>query len=285
MHFDPRLTPARPDLAAAYLQGQVEAARYSVGTSEIVRACVVNLYKEPVPDAPIQTQALFGEEVIIYDEAEGWAWGQLKSDGYVGYMSHLALGPLSLAPTHRVIVPTSFLYPAATIKATPVQSLPMGALVHVMEIKERFARLDYVGWVWLDHLAPLDHLQTDYVACAHMCEHAPYLWGGRTQAGIDCSGLVQLALAQAGVKAPRDTDMQQAALGYELEPAQWQSLQRGDLVFWKGHIGMMQDHAHMLHASGHHMRVVSEPLSQARQRILAQTGADIALIKRLPSSP
>lgn len=281
MRFDPRLTPARPDLAADFLQGYIEATHYVAGTVQIVRAAVMNIHNAPVPDAPLDTQALFGEEITIYETNEGWAWGQLKSDHYVGYGAALNLGPVRRAPSHRIAVPMTFLYPAPNIKMPALMSLPMGALVHCLELKDHFARLDYLGWVWADHLRALDDVVPDYVAVAEMFLHAPYLWGGRSQAGIDCSGLVQIALMQAGIKAPRDTDMQQAALGAALEPAQWDEPKRGDLVFWRGHVGIMQDRHTLLHANGHHMRVVSEPFAEARQRISAQAGVDIAAIKRL----
>jgi cell wall-associated NlpC family hydrolase len=285
MRFDPRLTPARPDLAASHLQAHIKADHYAIGRTEVVRAAVVNLHHAPVPDAPLDTQALFGEEIIIYEEREGWVWGQLKNDHYVGYLPHIALGETGLSPTHRIAVPASFLYPAPNIKMPALMSLPMGALVHCVEYKDRFARLDYLGWVWRDHLQPHAIHAEDFVSMAEMFEHAPYLWGGRTHAGLDCSALVQIALAQAGVQAPRDTDMQEAGLGSPLPPAAWDRLRRGDLVFWSGHVGIMQDGQRLLHANGHHMRVVSEPLAQARHRIEAQTGRDISSIRRLETEP
>ena len=281
MRFDPRLTPARPDLAAHHLQGHVEAAHYVTGTSEILRLGVVNVHQSPVPDAPVVTQALFGEEFVVYEVIEGWAWGQLKHDHYVGYLPHISLGPMGAPATHKVSVPMSFLYPTANMKMPPLLSLPMGALVHCVEFRDRFARLDHLGWVWADHLTALDQPHADMVAVAEMFEHAPYLWGGRSQAGIDCSGLLQIALAQTGFHAPRDTDLQQNALGQDVPAQQWDELKRGDLIFWRGHVGMMQDGHRLLHANGHHMRVVSEPLTEARQRILTQAGVDIAAVKRM----
>ncbi len=282
MTRDRRLTPARPDLAADHLQGQVQAARFAPPKVQIVQHSVANLQQAPIPDAPLDTQALFGEEVWIYEQEEGWAWGQLKRDHYVGFLPDVSLGAKTCEPTHQVCVPLTFLYPAPNIKLPVEMSLPMGARVHCVSIEGDFARLDQLGFVWAAHLSPVDVFASDFVSVAEQFLGAPYLWGGRTIGGIDCSGLVQTALAAAGIFAPRDTDMQQAALGVELKGiAEQGELKRGDLIFWKGHVGIMRDAQTLLHANGHHMLVVSEPLQVAAARILAKTGADIASIRRL----
>ena len=221
---------------------------------------------------------MFGEAVDVYEERDGWCWAQLTRDGYVGYLKSAALGA-PLAATHRVSALRAHLYPSATIKSPPVMALSMGALVGVQDFAPPFARLSGGGFVIASHVAALDAHADDFVAVAQKFLHAPYLWGGRTSEGIDCSGLVQGALAAAGVAAPRDTDMQEKALGAMIDPAG--PLKRGDLVFWKGHIGAMLDGATLLHANGHHMMVVAEPLAEAVRRTKEKGGGEVTSIRRL----
>jgi cell wall-associated NlpC family hydrolase len=279
--FDPRLTPARPDLAAAHLRGKVEAARFVEGKRMHLRSEIVDLRRAPSLEAPIDTQVLFGEVATLYDEHEGWAWVQLTSDNYVGYMSRDALAEAEFAPTHRVIVNRTFIYPAANMKLPIQGALPRGAALRVSETIGDFARIGG-GFVFGVHLAPLADAAADFVAVAEDYLGSPYLWGGKTSLGIDCSGLVQIARAAAGHAAPRDTDLQEAALGRALPiDDKLEQLQRGDLVFWKGHVGIMRDPRVLLHANGHHMLVVSEPLAEARARIRQKGTGEITSIKRL----
>jgi cell wall-associated NlpC family hydrolase len=280
--FDRRLTPARPDLAALHLQGRVEAARFVAGTPMQVVAPVADVKSSPSPDASLDTQALCGERVTVYDEEEGWAWGQLERDGYVGYLPASALAPQPVAATHRVATRATFVYPAANMKVPPLAALPFGAEVAVAEASGDFARLSRGGFVFARHLAKIGDRAPDFVAVAETMLGAPYLWGGKTPAGLDCSGLVQVSLHAAGKTAPRDTDMQARqlgaplALGDDLPP-----LRRGDLVFWKGHVGVMRDAETLLHANGYHMLVASELLREARARIAANSFGAITAIRRL----
>lgn len=283
--FDRRLTPARPDLAAISLQGIVAAPRYVAPRRMRVRSETVALRAEPHPEAGTETQALFGERVDVYEiDMEGWAWGQLARDGYVGYLAAddlvdvLANDSAEVAATHRVLAPRTFVYPARNMKTPPLSALPMNALVHVIDSDGTFARLRE-GFVWARHLAPLDFAESDFIAVAERFLHAPYLWGGKTWQGLDCSGLIQIALQAAGLEAPRDTDMQAAQLGAPL-PLDAE-LMRGYLVFWKGHVGMMRDAQTLLHANGHFMQVTSEPLVEARARIAANSFGQITTIRRL----
>jgi cell wall-associated NlpC family hydrolase len=285
--FDPRLTPARPDLAAANLRGRVEAARFVEGRPMHLRAEIADLRRMPSPDAPIDTQVLFGEDVMLYDEHEGWAWVQLAADNYVGYLSRDALAEGPAATTHRVGVNRTFVYPGANMKLPPQAALPRGAAVQirdaqVRDTKDDFAQLAEGGFVFAAHLTPLDETIADFVAVAESFLGSPYLWGGKTSLGIDCSGLVQIALAAAGQGAPRDTDLQEAALGQALPIGdRLDHLRRGDLVFWKGHVGIMRDAENLLHANGHHMLVAAEPLTDARARIRQKGAGEITAIKRL----
>lgn len=279
----PRLTPARPDLAAESLRGLVEAPRYVSPTPMRVIAPVAALRREPRPDAPLDTQLFAGEPFDVLDEDdEGFAWGRSGRDGYVGYVSREALGPAEPAPTHRVSALGTPVYPGPSLKLPTETFLPLGAQVAVAGEDKGYARLAGGGFVHAGHLAPLASREPDFVAVAERFLHAPYLWGGRTARGLDCSGLVQVSLQAAGIEAPRDADMQEATLGAALPVDDTLShLRRGDLVFWKGHVAIMLDEARMIHANGHHMAVAIEPLAQARARILANSYGAITSLRRL----
>lgn len=280
--FDPRLTPARKDLAAAHLRGRIEAEEFVEGRPMEVRLGVVDLRHAPNFESTIDSQALYGEQATLYEDHEGWGWVQLARDGYVGYLSMNALGEPGRRPTHWVTALQSFIYPCADIKKPRLKALPLGALVSVGAEKNGFAQISEAGFVFAEHLAPIEHSADDFVEVAEQFLHAPYLWGGKSSLGIDCSGLVQVSLQAAGFKCPRDADLQEEALGAALAlDEDLRGLARGDLVFWRGHVGIMRDDAELLHANARQMRVASEPLREARDRILAKTGANITSIKRV----
>lgn len=284
---DPRLTPARPDLAAAHLRGQVVADDFVEGRKVQIRTGLTDLRHAPAYDSPIDTQALYGETAILFEDFEGWGWVQLERDGYVGYMAMAALDKNFTPPTHWVKTNRSFIYPGPDLKLPPLDALPLGAKVRVLATQGSFAKIADCSFVFAAHLAPDAETETDFVAVAERFLHTPYLWGGKSSLGLDCSGLVQVALGAAGIDAPRDTDLQERALGAalslgaDLKRDDIQGLARGDLVFWPGHVGIMRDETMLLHANAHHMLVASEPLATARDRILAKTGAPISAIKRL----
>ena len=279
--FDPRVTPARPDLAAESLRGRIEAARFAAGETFRVVAPSAPLRRAPEAEAPLDTEALYGETVVVYEEHGDWRWVQLARDGYVGYLPAAALG-LTLAPTHKIAALRSHAYPGPTIKRPPRFALSFGALVEVARFEGDFAVTADGLFLYARHVAPIDAREPDFVAVAERFLETPYLWGGRTSEGIDCSGLAQTALTAAGIAAPRDSDMQEAALGrpLPLDDALAQ-LRRGDLAFWKGHVGIMRDSATLLHANGWAMKVMSEPLAEARARIEKNGGGAITSIRRL----
>jgi cell wall-associated NlpC family hydrolase len=281
--LDKRVTPARPDLAAAYLRGVVTAPRYVQGEARRVVVDATPLRSEPNPEHGYDTQVLYGEAVQVYEfDEEGWAFVQLDRDRYVGYVSANALAPVDVKFTHRVRTPRTFMYPARSIKTSPIRALPMLARVSVRAIDGAFAQIEDGGYVWADHLAPLDEVEPDFVSVAERFERAPYLWGGKTWDGADCSGLIQIALQAAGIDAPRDTDMQATSLGAAIDPgANFEALRRGDLVFWKGHVGVMCDANILLHANGHHMQVAREPFALARERIAKNTFGEVTCVRRL----
>lgn len=284
MLHDPRLTPARADLAAAHLRGVVSAARFADGERRVVGDASAPLRRAPSPDAPLDTEALAGEAVTVYETtAEGWSWGQLDDDGYVGWLPAGALAAPGPDPTHRVSALRTLVFPGPSIKLPPVASLPLGARVGVMRLEGPFA-VTRGGFIPAVHLVPLGTHDRDFVAVAERFLGTPYLWGGKTNAGLDCSGLVQVSLAACGVACPRDSDMQERALGVPLRAdAGYSNLRRGDLVFWSGHVAIVRDPAKLLHANAFHMAVAQEPIVEAITRILPQ--GEPTAVKRLSNLP
>jgi cell wall-associated NlpC family hydrolase len=275
--LDPRLTPARPDLAAKHLQGKIEAARFVEGVEQEVIVGQAPLRKTPSHDAPLLTEALRGERVMIYDtDDEGWSWGQLLADGYVGYLPAAALLTPGDEPTHRVAALRTLVFPEASIKVPPVDALPLGARVAVSRMQEPFA-VSPGGFLPAKHVVPLASTEKDFVAVAERIVGVPYLWGGKSSLGLDCSGLVQVALTTCGVKCPRDSDMQESALG---KPASLAGLQRGDLIFWKGHVAIALARNSMIHANAFHMAVAIEPVAEALPRIGA-AGSQVTSVRRI----
>lgn len=282
--LDPRRHAFREDLAAESLRGLVEAGRYVPGERRQVAEQALPLRRAPRFDAPLDTEVLHGEALTVYDDGEGWAWVQLDHDGYVGYVPSAGLAPVRERPTHRIAALRTYVFPEPDAKAPPLALLSLNALVTVAEEGGRYARLDTGGFVYASHLVPIAHRVPDFVTVAEGFVGAPYLWGGRTSVGLDCSGLVQLSAATAGHALPRDADMQEAEAG---APVDWRGgadLQRGDLIFWEGHVGIMTSPDMFLHANAYHMAVEHEPFEEACRRI-KDAGFEVTGVRRLPKAP
>ncbi|WP_189379621.1 MULTISPECIES: NlpC/P60 family protein [unclassified Mesorhizobium] len=269
---DARLHAFRSDLADARLKGEVSADRFVAGRPARISVSVADLRKAPRPDAGVNTQALFGDDVLVFEDSAGWAWIQAERDGYVGYVADTVLGPREQAPTHIVSVPRTFLYPGPDLRFPVTAQLSMGSAVTVTGAAEtrgtHYALLSSGQALIAAHLQPAGETAADYVSVAESFLGTPYLWGGVSGFGIDCSGLVQLAMRMAGRDVLRDSDMQAASIGKPLDPGpDFTGMRRGDLVFWKGHVAIMTDASTMIHANGHTMLVSREGLKDAVARI------------------
>lgn len=276
--LDPRLTAVRRDLADIRLRGAVAAERFVEGAPMRVVAPSVGLWSRPDAASPRAATLLMGEPVTVFERAEGWAWAQSAVDGYVGYApaDAFAAGWLDHARTATVAALRTHLYSAPDLKTAPAAWAPLGARLAAEDrVENGFRALSGGVWAFDKHLAPAP--AADWVAVAEAFLGAPYLWGGKTADGLDCSGLVQIALQASGRACPRDSDMQEAALGDAL-PAD-APLRRGDLIFWRGHVGVMVDAETLLHATAFAMAVIREPLVGAAARIEA-AGAGAATSRR-----
>jgi hypothetical protein len=266
--FDPRVTLARADLADAALEGQVRADRFAPTKPYRCAVPVTAIRRAADPDAEQWDQLLFGETFSVIEIGDGWAWGQASRDAYVGYvrMGDLAPPTEDRPHTHRVAALRAYGFSRPDIKSAPVGLYSLNALMTVQVEDGRFLKMEESGWFVRDQLAPIGVFETDPAGVAERYQGAAYLWGGRDSLGLDCSGLVQQALYACGRACPRDSDLQ-ALLGAAVDGP----LRRNDLVFWRGHVGLMLDETRLLHANAFHMQVSTEPLAEAIARIGAPT--------------
>jgi cell wall-associated NlpC family hydrolase len=263
--MDRRLSPANGRVAAARLKGQVEAEAYVEGQAARVGVPVADLLS--APDGRRDRQLLYGELVTVYEERSGFAFVEARRDGYCGYVALTALGAPADA-THIVSVPATHLYPAPDLKRAEVASLSFGARLRIVSGSGAFFETDLGLFIPKPHLRPANKPFTDPASVAQLFFGVPYLWGGNSIRGIDCSGLVQAACLACGIDCPGDSDLQCASLGVALPDEA--PLARGDLVFWKGHVAMAVDPETFIHANAHAMAVSYEPVSVAVERIGAE---------------
>jgi len=286
--MDRRLTPATPRVAHESLRGKVAAARFTNGTPRRLSQPLTDLLADP--HGPRLRQLWLGESFTVIDRDQGHAFGFAAKDGYCGWLPETALTdtalteaahpdaahPETAAPTHWIAVPASHLYPEPRVQARERAALPMGARLHLVNLTEHWAETPF-GFVPAPHLRPLGDWLPDPVAVAEALLGTPYLWGGNARAGIDCSGLVQLAFHACGLSCPGDSDLQQT-LGHPLPDTT--PSQRGDLIFWPGHVALVSSPDTLIHANGHTMSVAFEPLTATIARIAGQTGSNVTHRRR-----
>lgn len=276
MKPDPRLTLARPDLAAGDLEGRLDARRFERPRRMQVSVPATAIRREPRPDAEQLDQVLLGERFDVLEIRDGYAWGQAVRDGYVGHLAFGALAPEGAPPTHWVRVPLTYGFESPTIKSRPTGPISLNSLVTVTAREGRLVQCDAGFWLPESHLSPLGEVAADPAGIAEAHLGAAYLWGGREGCGIDCSGLILQSLLACGRACPRDSDLQRA-LG---APVAAGDLERGDLVFWKGHVAILVDGVRIIHANAHHMAVAQEPLREAIERIRSSGGGDPTAYRR-----
>ena len=280
--LDRRLHAYRPDLADANLRGKITADRYV--EAETARIVVGNAALRPRPDlaVSIDTELLYGEIVDVFERSEGWAWVQARTDGYVGYLREESLSPKIGDATHMVASLRTFIYPEPDLKSPPLHLLSMNAALSLTETEEGgFGLLSEGGWIFRRHLAPLESHETDHCAVALRFVGTPYLWGGRTSLGLDCSALVQMSLMRCGINVPRDSDMQERSIGREaICEHDLSDLRRGDVVYWKGHCGIWIEPAVFIHANATDMAVAVQPLNRILKHVAEATGDENPLIRR-----
>lgn len=285
--LDHRLHAYRPDLADEALRGRVEATRFVVPEPARIGIGRASVREAPSDEARQATELLYGEAVDVVDRADGWAWVQNRTDGYVGYLRETALTDPGPEPTHRVAALRSYLFEGPDLKLLPRDLLHMTSTVTVIDARDDgWSRLGGSeghpgGYIWSRHLVPLAATAHDWIATARRFLGAPYAWGGRSSIGLDCSGLVQLSLARAGIAAPRDSDMQAASLGEAVEGGV-EAARPGDVLCWPGHVAFMVGGARILHANAHHMAVAEEKLSDFRARTLEKVGEVRAVRRPVP---
>lgn len=271
---DRRLTPANGRVAHVSLRGRVEADEFVEGEAAAIAVPVADLLA--ALGGARDRQLLMGDAVTVLERREGHAFLQSAKDGYCGYVAEAALG-LAVVATHWVAAPASHLYPVADMKRRETAALSFGARLKVIAEADRFFETS-VGFVPRPHLRALGETFADPAEVAAMFLGTPYLWGGNSRAGIDCSGMVQASLLACGIPCPGDSDMQQV-LGHPVSNVA--DLRRGDLLFWKGHVAMALDETRMIHANAYRMAVTVEGIAEAIARIGAQGDGPPTALRRV----
>jgi cell wall-associated NlpC family hydrolase len=275
--LDRRLNAFRDDRADIRLRPMLTDREFVSGRPAVIAAPVVDFRDAPAAESECVSQGLYGETVSVFEDRDGWSWVQADLDDYVGYVQSSTLEAVHVQPTHMVAAQRSYRYTGPDLRFPVVDTLSIGSRLKVAGQAEtrgtRYAVLEDGTAVVAGHLRPVGESEADYVDAAMRFLHSPYLWGGRSGFGVDCSGLIQLSMMMAGRSILRDTDMQAESVGTLLAKGPGiPDLMRGDLVFWKGHVAIMTDRDTMLHASGHSLTVTLEPIGAAVDRIAASYG-------------
>ena len=258
MTLDRRLTPATD---RTVLQGwQDRAPRPAVTPGRAARLAVPLADLCRAPGGARDRQLNFGADLTVIEDLDGWSFVRAALDGYCGWLPSGALAAPVAEITHRVRAPATHVYPEPDMKTHQMHALSIGARLSVTGIEGRFAGLATGGWVPVQHVA--DHPAEDPVAIAERLIGTPYLWGGNSDWGIDCSGLVQAALTAADIPCPGDSDLQRAAFATATGP-----IRRGDLLFWPGHVAIAESETSMIHATAWQMAVIREDIAHALARI------------------
>lgn len=302
---DPRLTPANDRVAHVSLRHLYPDRQAVKGVWMRVTAPVADLRISP--DRPRARQMLAGARFLTLDRTGDWVFGQSGRDGYVGWVLAGTLGP-DMAVSHRISALSTHVYPAPDLKVEPVGCLPCGALVAVaadgvapgavsathaaqqspaqtaaqsaaQSAARGFAALSGGGFVPWPHLTALDQPAADPVDEALRFVGVPYLWGGNSAAGIDCSGLVQVAFWGCGLDCPGDSDMQRATVGVVVDSSS--PPLRGDLIFWDGHVALCAGSDQIVHANAYHMAVTVEGFTATCARIVVMGGGAVRAIRRI----
>lgn len=270
---DRRITPATDRVALSAWRGRLDRPAFSDGEPAEVAVPLANL--RAGPDGPRDRQLVLGDGFLVIDRQDAWSFGMAMKDGYCGWLRTGELGARA-GVTHFVATLGSHLYPAPAVRSEARASLTLGCRLRVLGEQGDFAETPH-GFLPIRHLRALGAWHEDPAAVAELFRGVPYLWGGNSRDGLDCSGLVQAAMLACGHACPADSDLQQS-VGMALDRST--PLRRGDLVFWRGHVAMMLDDATLIHATGHHMAVVVERLDDATARIAAAGGGDLTALRR-----
>jgi hypothetical protein len=267
--IDKNTNPYRDDIAAEKLRGLVGATKFIAPVTKQIVSGSASMKSAPSDNASQVSEALCGDIFEIYEEKDGYSWGQIVRNEYVGYIKSESLADKIINPNRKIRALRTYGFSIPKVQGMVIANLSMNAQVFATEKKENgFVDCGRHGWIYEKHLATLDEYYSDPAEVAQMFLHAPYYWGGVQSNGLDCSGLVETSFAACGIKLPRDAYMQEKC-GQELAiKDDLSGLKRNDLIFWKGHVGIMLDEVNFIHANGWHMCVAIEPLFEANERYL-----------------